>query len=154
MFPNTFSACSHERKPRHHSGRFHGLSPHHDLAKAGRPGSDSKVGHESTDRESVPTVRVELEIPAGVVISSFEAKAGWQIEQKKDASGTVTAAIWSGSTIKPNESAEFAFVGRNPGSETKLVWKVVQIYEDRTRSEWTGAEGSRSPAPVTTISKQ
>jgi len=100
---------------------------------------------------AVPTVRIEMEIPADVVVSSFDAKAGWQIEQKKDAAGKVIAAIWSGSSIKPRESAEFAFTCQNPKGATKLVWKVVQIYEDGTRSEWTGAEGSRSPAPVTDL---
>ena len=81
-------------------------------------------------------------------------KPGWKIEPKKDVSGKIIGAIWSGSTIAPREVAEFGFSARNPNEDTKLVWKVIQIYEDGSKSEWTGGGGSRSPAPVTTVVKK
>ena len=87
-------------------------------------------------------------------VTSVEEKAGWKIELKKDASGKIVGATWSGSTIAPRAVGEFGFVARNPAQETTLVWKVVQIYEDESKSEWTGARGTRSPAPVTTIKPQ
>ena len=102
---------------------------------------------------AVSTVRVEIEFPVGAEISSFEEKPGWKIEPKKDASGKIVGAIWSGSIIPPRQVVEFGFVARNPAEETKLVWKVIQIYEDGGRSEWTGEQGSPTPAPVTIIKK-
>lgn len=105
-----------------------------------------------TERNTA-TVRIEAEFPAAVDISSFEQKPGWNIEPKKDSSGKIIGASWSGSSIAPREVMEFRFLARNPSEETKLVWRVVQIYEDGSRSEWTGAEGSRSPAPVTLVKR-
>lgn len=100
---------------------------------------------------SIPTVRVEVEFPPELEVSSFDSKPGWDIVYKKDASGKIIGATLSGSTIPPREVAEFSLASRNPLQETKLVWKVIQIYEDASRSEWTGPAGSRSPAPVTAL---
>lgn len=105
------------------------------------------------NEKTVPTVRIEAEFPANVEISSLEEKPGWKIEAKKNAAGKITGAIWSGSSIAPREAVEFGVLARNPDEETKLVWKVVQIYDDGTRSEWTGEQGSRTPAPVTLVKK-
>ena len=44
-------------------------------------------------------------------------------------------------------------MARNPAEESKLSWKVIQIYQDGSKSEWTGAEGSRTPAPVVELKK-
>lgn len=102
---------------------------------------------------AVPTVRVEIEFPVGAQVSSLEEKSGWKIEPKKDASGKIVGAVWSGSSIPPRQVVEFGFLARNPAEETKLVWKVIQIYEDGSRSEWTGEQGSRTPAPITVVKK-
>lgn len=101
--------------------------------------------------KAVATVRIEVEFPAEVEITSIDEKAGWKIESKKNSSGKIIGAVWSGSTIGPHDIAEFGFSGRNPTQETKLVWKVVQIYEDNTRSEWTGPPGSHTPASITQV---
>ena len=98
----------------------------------------------------VPTVRIEVEFPAALNVSSLEPKAGWKIEEKKEGSGKIVGAILTGS-IGTGESAQFNFMARNPSEEGKLSFKVIQIYEDGSKSEWTGEEGSRSPAPVTLI---
>ena len=57
------------------------------------------------------------------------------------------------SYIAPHEVTEFSFVARNLTEETKLVWNVIRIYGDGNRSEWTGPEGSRTPASVTVVKK-
>jgi uncharacterized protein YcnI len=100
----------------------------------------------------VPTVRIEVQFPEALIVSAFEPKAGWKIEESKDAAGRLATAILIGS-IPPGESAEFYFTGRNPGREGTLAWKVIQIYEDGSKSEWTGAAGSRTPAPVVELTK-
>ena len=103
------------------------------------------------NERNVPNVRIEAEFPAAVEIISVDEKAGWTIGLKKDSSGKITAAVWSGASIAPRDLVEFGISARNPNDVTKLIWKVVQIYEDGTRSEWTGPEGSRGLAPVTQI---
>ena len=99
-----------------------------------------------------PTVRVEVEFPANLNVSSFEQKSGWKIEEKKDASGKLISVVLTGS-IPTGESAAFSFTARNPSAEGKLFFKAIQIYEDGTKSEWTGAEGSRTPAPAVELKK-
>jgi uncharacterized protein YcnI len=100
---------------------------------------------------TVPTVRVEIQFPEAVTVSSIEPKAGWKIEENKNAFGKITGAILTGS-IPPRQTAEFSFTARNPDEETALSWKVIQIYEDGSKSEWVDA-GGRSPASVTFIRK-
>ncbi len=103
-----------------------------------------------TEKQS-PTVRIEIDFPNPVNVTSVETSPGWVVEQKKDGQGRIAGAVWSGGSIPFAEYREFYFNAVNPASEMKLEWKAIQIYEDGTRSEWTGPEGSRSPVPVTTV---
>lgn len=101
------------------------------------------------DEKNIPTVRMEAEFPPAVEVISVDAKEGWKIDLKRDSSGKIVGAIWSGGSIAPREVAEFGFQAHYPDEETKLVWSVIQVYEDGSKSEWTGPSGSRSSAPVT-----
>ncbi len=103
-----------------------------------------------TERD-VPTVRIRVEFPAGVVVSRFLPKEGWQRQVEKDSSGRVTAVTWSGGNLGPDEFEEFAFLARNPSTPGKIVWKAYQTYQDGTVVEWTGPESSDRPAPVTML---
>ena len=98
----------------------------------------------------VPTVRVEVKFPANLDVLSFEPKTGWRIEEKKTASGKLIGVTLAGS-IPTGESVIFNFRARNPIEAGKLIFKAIQIYEDGTKSEWTGPEGSRTPAPLVEI---
>jgi uncharacterized protein YcnI len=106
------------------------------------------------DEKNIATVRIEAEFPTAVVVSEIEPKDGWKIDSRKDASGKIIGAVWSGSSIAPKQSADFSFRAKNPSESAKLTWRVVQFYEDGSKSEWTGEEGSRSPAPVTQVVKK
>ena len=121
------------------------------LPRESTAGATQKYTMRVPTEKTVPTVRIEAEFPAEVIVSSLEEKEGWKIEPKKDGAGKITGAVWSGGSIAPKDIGQFGFEARNPVAETKLVWKVVQIYEDGSKSEWTGPQGTRSPAPVTTI---
>ena len=101
--------------------------------------------------KAIPTVRIELEVPAGVEISAVDDIAGWKVELRNDSAGRIVGIVWSGSSIAPRQAGHFTFTAQNPPGETAVSWKVLQIYEDGTRSEWTGPQGSRTPASVTTI---
>lgn len=100
----------------------------------------------------VPTVRIEVEFPATLSVSSFESKAAWKIEEERGTSGNLLGVILTGS-IPTGESSEFNFTARNPNEEGMLSWKVIQIYEDGSKSEWTGPQGSRTPAPSVEVKK-
>jgi uncharacterized protein YcnI len=120
--------------------------------KQSTAGKSEKYAMRVPTEKFVPTVRVEVEFPAGLAVASFEPKSGWKVEEKKDTAGKLVGVILTGS-IPTGESTEFSFVARNPNEEGKLFWKVIQIYEDGSKSEWTGAEGSRTPSPVIEIRK-
>ena len=98
----------------------------------------------------VPTVRVEVEFPPTLEVTFFESKPEWKIEDKKDSSGKLTGVALTGS-IPTGESASFNFSARNPREGGKFPFKVIQIYQDGSKSEWIGAEGSRTPAPVVEV---
>jgi len=103
-----------------------------------------------TERQS-PTVRIEAEFPTSVVVLSLGTTPGWRVEAKKNDDGKIVGAVWTGGSIPFAEAAEFSFEARNPTVSTRLSWKVIQIYQDGTRSEWTGPENSRTPSPVTVV---
>ena len=101
--------------------------------------------------KAIATVRIELEVPAGLEISAVDEVPAWKVELKKDSAGKIVGVVWSGSSIAPRQVGQFTFTAQNPREETTLAWKVVQFYEDGTRSEWTGPQGSRTPASMTMI---
>lgn len=124
------------------------------LPRESRAGANQEYTMRVPTEKNSATVQIEAEFPADVEISSLDQKAGWKIELRKDGSGKIVGAVWSGSSIPPREVAEFHFAARNPNSDTRLVWRVTQFYEDGSKSEWTGPEGSHSPAPSTLIKQQ
>jgi uncharacterized protein YcnI len=116
------------------------------------PGATERYALRVPTEKFTPTVRVELEFPDALEVSSFEQKDGWKIEEKKDAAGRLIGVVLNGS-IPTGESAAFNFTAKNPGHEGKLFFKAIQIYEDGTKSEWTGAEGTRTPSPAVDIKR-
>ena len=120
--------------------------------KQSSPGATEKYSLRVPTEKFVPTVRVDVEFPAALTVTGFEPKAGWKIEEKKDASGKLFGVTLIGS-LGPGESTQFTFTAKNPATEGKLLFKAIQIYEDETKSEWTGPEGSRTPAPTVEIRK-
>ena len=102
------------------------------------------------NEKAVATTRVELHFPSGLRVTSFAEVAGWQLEVVTDSSKSITAAVWTG-TLPPQRFIEFPFVAANPKTDVKLAWPTFQTYADGERVEWTGPEGSKRPASVTTI---
>ena len=120
--------------------------------KQSAPGAVEKYILRVPTEKFVPTVRVDVEFPATLTVSAFEPKPGLKIEEKKDPSGKIIGVTLNGS-LGPGESTQFNFTTRNPGESGKLIFKAIQTYEDGTKSEWTGAEGSKTPAPIVEIRK-
>src|SRR5688572_13343425 len=77
-------------------------------------GASEKYTMRVPTEKNSPTVRIEIQFPDAVTVSSIEPKAGWKIEEKKNGSGKIVSAILSGGSIPPRETAEFYFTARNP----------------------------------------
>ena len=102
------------------------------------------------NEKAVATTKVELHFPAGRAGDVVRRVPGWQLEIVTDSAKAITAAIWTG-TLPPQRFIEFPFVAVNPKTDTRLEWPAYQTYADGQRVEWTGPEGSKRPASVTTI---
>ena len=113
-------------------------------------GSYEKYVLRVPNEKAVSTTRVEIHFPAGLRVTSFADVPGWQLEVITDSAKAITGAIWTGN-LPPQRFAEFPFVAANPKTDTKLEWPAYQTYADGERVEWTGPEGSKRPASVTTI---
>jgi uncharacterized protein YcnI len=102
------------------------------------------------NEKAVATTRVELRFPAGVRVTSFADVPGWQLEIVTDSAKAITAAIWTGN-LPAQRFIEFPFVAVNPKTDARLEWPAYQTYADGQRVEWTGPEGSKSPASATMV---
>lgn len=120
------------------------------LPKASTAGAYERYSLRVPNEGNVPTTRVELRVPDGVRVTAFAEVAGWTIEVRTDSSGRIVGAVWTGA-LAPKRFAEFPFVAVNPKEPGALTWAVYQTYGEDDRVEWTGPEGSESPASVTTI---
>jgi len=103
------------------------------------------------NEKDVATTRVEIRFPAEVRISSFLDVAGWKLEVLTDSAGKITGAVWTGN-LPPKRFVEFPFVAVNPKEGARIVWPAFQTYAGNEVVEWTGPEGSKTPASVTTLS--
>jgi uncharacterized protein YcnI len=118
--------------------------------KTSKAGGYEKYVLRVPNEKATATTRVEIRFPAGLRVTSFGDVPGWQIEVLTDSAKRIIGAVWTGS-LPPQRFVEFPFVGANPKTAATLVWPVYQTYADGPRVEWTGAEGSKSPASVTSI---
>jgi len=99
----------------------------------------------------VPTTRVQVQIPPGVVVASFAAAPGWQRQISLNSVGAITAITWSGGIILPQEYTQFGVYARNPPRAGALTWPTIQTYQDGFPVAWTGSPTSLQPAPITTL---
>jgi hypothetical protein len=118
--------------------------------KRAEPGAYERYLLRVPNERPGPTGRVEIRFPAGLRVVSFGDVPGWALEVKKDAAGAVTGAVWTG-TLAPERFVELPFVAVNPAAGTRLVWVVTQTYRNGERVDWSGPEGSKTPASVTEI---
>ena len=114
------------------------------------PGAFERYVLRVPNEKTTATTRVEIRFPADLRVTSFEDVPGWQLEVLTDSAKRVVGAVWTG-TLAPQRFVEFPFMAANPKSDGRLVWPAYQTYADGERVEWTGEEGSKRPASVTTI---
>ena len=105
------------------------------------------------NEKNVATTRVEVRFPPEVRISSFLDVAGWDLQVVTDSAGKIVGAVWTGS-LPPKRFVEFPFIGVNPKEGERVVWPSLQTYEGGEVVQWSGPEGSKTPASVTTLTER
>jgi uncharacterized protein YcnI len=92
--------------------------------------------------EEVPTVKLSVQLPAGLDEVTFQSKPGW----KRAQSGRVVT--WSGGQIPPEEFDEFGLSVHLPNTPGKtLIFPATQTYANGKVVHWIGALTSDEPAP-------
>jgi uncharacterized protein YcnI len=94
-----------------------------------------------TEKEGATTTQVELKLPPGFAIDSFEPSPGWK---RTVAGSTVT---WAGGHVPTEEDAVFRFNASTSGART-YTFTVLQTYSNGEIVSWSGPESSDTPAPT------
>jgi len=97
--------------------------------------------------ESVPAVKVTVQMPRGVTDVVAHRTRGWRQAEN----GRIVT--WSGGQIPESAVGKFAFTARMPDTPGRvLAFPTLVRYQDGTVVHWIGAEASETPAPRVTLS--
>ena len=113
-----------------------------------RAGAEQRYTVRVPTEGQVATTSVELEVPPDMTIVEVVPGDGYTFETRRE--GTRIVAITWKREIPPRQTAEFAFIARNPSVE-QVMWKAHQRFADGTSADWVGVEGDRRPAAVTKL---
>jgi uncharacterized protein YcnI len=134
---------------------FAGIASAHVVVypKATIQGSYEKFTVRVPTEKDIPTVKVEIKVPAEVEVSRTMPVPGWKAEFTKDANGKIISIIWTaaGEGLSSTEFGEFDLQGKVDKAAVSLVWKADQTYKDGSVVNWTGDEKSDHPASVTKV---
>jgi uncharacterized protein YcnI len=103
-----------------------------------------------TEKEGATTTKIELDLPAGFSIDSYEAAPGWKREVTSKGSGdnaVVQKVIWTGGHVPTEEDAVFRFNALATKAQS-YKFRVEQTYSDGSVVDWSGPESSDTPAPL------
>jgi uncharacterized protein YcnI len=103
-----------------------------------------------TEREDRLTTSIELTVPQGFAIDSFAPARGWKRTVSSSGSGesaVVNKVTWTGGAVPTEEDAVFQF-NATPSSAKTYTFQVRQTYDDESVVDWSGSEGSDTPAPT------
>jgi uncharacterized protein YcnI len=110
------------------------------------PGAREKYELRVPNERRSATITVEFRFPPGLRVTAVEQKPGWQAEAFRDASGRLTGVRWLGN-LPPEQFTEFGVLAVNPPTGGDVVFTAIQAFADGTKLEWSGAAGSKTPAP-------
>jgi uncharacterized protein YcnI len=102
-----------------------------------------------TEKEGQLTTTVRLTVPSGFAIDAFAPTRGWSRRVRSNGSGeaaVVNTVTWSGGHTPTGEIAVFQF-NASAAEDRTYTFRVRQTYTDGSIVDWTGAEGSDTPAP-------
>lgn len=110
------------------------------------PGAREKYELRVANERRSDTITIEFRFPSGLRVTAIEQKPGWQAEALRDKSGALTGVRWIG-RLPPENFTEFGLLGVNPPAGGELAFTAIQAFADGTKVEWSGAAGSKTPAP-------
>ena len=109
-------------------------------------GSVSRITLSAEGEESVPAVKLTVQMPTGVTDVVAHPTPGW----KQSVNGRIVT--WSGGKIPHGADGKFAFSAHMPNSPGRvLVFPALVTYQDGKVVHWIGAESSDTPAPRVTL---
>jgi uncharacterized protein YcnI len=109
-------------------------------------GSVSRITLSVEGEESVPAVKLTVQMPAGVTDVVAHHTRGW----KQSVNGRIVT--WSGGQIPNGADGKFAFSAKMPDSAGRvLVFPSLVTYANGKVVHWIGAESSDTPAPRVTL---
>jgi uncharacterized protein YcnI len=104
-----------------------------------------------TEKSGATTTEIELTVPSGFAIDSFEPPpAGWKEQVQSRGSGesaVVEKVTWTGGHVPTDQDAVFRFNASTGGAKT-YTFAVRQTYSDGSVVDWSGPESSDTPAPT------
>ena len=103
-----------------------------------------------TEEAGATTTTIELSVPAGFAIDSFEPTPGWRRQVQATGSGdsaVVQRVTWTGGRTPTDEDSMFRFNASTTGAKT-YTFDVRQTYSDGKVVDWSGPESSDTPAPT------
>jgi uncharacterized protein YcnI len=103
-----------------------------------------------TEKEGTTTSQIELTVPSGFAIDSFEPSPGWNRSERATGSGgskTIQQVTWSGGSVPTGEDAVFRFNASIDSNKT-YTFTVRQTYANGDVVDWSGPESSDTPAPL------
>jgi len=104
-----------------------------------------------TEKANLTTTEIELTVPAGFSIDSFEPPpTGWKMNVQATGSGdsaVVQKVTWTGGHVPTDEDAVFRFNASTSGAKT-YTFEVQQTYSDGSVVDWNGPETADTPAPT------
>jgi uncharacterized protein YcnI len=102
------------------------------------------------NERDVPTTKVAVQIPEGVIPFAFEEAPGWERTEQQAANGALESVTWTGS-LPEGSFVRFTFLASSPEAEGTLTFPAVQTYEDGQEAAWIGAPDSEEPAPTVEV---
>lgn len=108
--------------------------------------SVSKITLSAEGEESVPAVKLAVQMPTGVTAVVAHPTKGW----KQSVTGRIVT--WSGGKIPNGAEGKFAFTAHMPNTPGRvLVFPALVLYQDGKVVHWIGAASSDTPAPRVTL---
>ena len=103
-----------------------------------------------TEEDGATTTRIELTVPAGFAIDSFEPAPGWKESVQVTGSGesaVVQKVVWTGGAVPTGQDSVFRF-NASPTDAGTYSFDVRQTYSNGKVVDWSGPGSSDTPAPT------
>jgi len=104
-----------------------------------------------TEKEGATTTSIQLTIPSGFAIDSFQPSPGWKRSVQSTGSGdsaVVNTVTWTGGSVPTEEDSVFGFAATLTGGSKTYTFNVRQTYSDGSVADWNGPESSDTPSPM------